>query len=156
MRGRRWRQVSCLLSLAVASATVWVFLAPSAGASASAPPLYRLVVNLDNPVTTLDRRFVEEAFLKKTRTWSDGQAIRPIDLKANSVLRERFSLEVLRRPVVAVLAYWQQNIFSGRDVPPPAVETDADVIHHVGRFRGGLGYVSAAAALAGAKVVNLR
>lgn len=131
----------------------------SAASLAQAPPGrpgYRLIVNANNPVTSLDRRFVEDAFLKKIKSWPDGETLRPVDLPLRSEIRERFSDEVLRRPLAALQAYWQQRIFSGRDVPPPAVDADADVVKYVGRFEGGIGYVSASAPLAGTKAVPLR
>jgi hypothetical protein len=35
-----------------------------------------------------------------------------LDLDFNSAVRRRFTEEVLRRPLAAVRAYWQQRIFS--------------------------------------------
>ena len=151
MRGHRWGILVCLL------ATGWVAAMSSAvsGAPPAAAPIYRLVVNVNNPASSLDRRFVQDAFLKKVKTWPDGELIHPVDLKGNSPVRERFSLDLLRRPLAAIQAYWQQQIFSGRDVPPVAVETDAEVIRYLARYKGAIGYVSGSASLVGAKAVTI-
>jgi hypothetical protein len=73
-----------------------------------------------------------------------------------SEVRRAFSQEVLRRTPGAVRAYWQQAIFSGRSVPPPELDSDAAVVAYVLRSPGAIGYVSAGAAVGGARVVTLR
>ena len=145
-------------ALASLIADAAVIAAPAAPRAEVAParPAYVMIVNPRNPVTDLDRRFVEDAYLKKIKLWPNGQVIRPVDLPADSLARQRFSDDILRRPLAALRAYWQQRIFSGRDVPPPAVDTDAAVISYVNRFEGALGYVSGGAALTGVKAVSLR
>lgn len=120
------------------------------------PPAFRLIVHPNSPVTSLDRRFVEDAFLKKVKTWPTGEVIRPVDLEPESDTRRRFTEEVLRRPLAAVRAYWQQRIFSGRDVPPPELDSDQQVIDYVMKYPGAIGYVSGAAALNGPKPVAIR
>ena len=82
--------------------------------------------------------------------------IRPVDLEPDSPVRRRFTEEVLRRPLAAVRAYWQQRIFSGRDVPPPELDSDQQVIDYVMKYAGAIGYVSGAAALNGPKPVTIR
>ena len=82
--------------------------------------------------------------------------IRPVDLRVDSALRRVFSERVLKRPILAVKNYWQQRIFSGRDVPPPELATEEAVIEYVGRNRGAVGYVSSTAKLTGVKVVPIR
>ena len=123
---------------------------------ADPPPAFRLIVHPQSLVTTLDRRFVEDVFLKKVKTWSTGEVIRPVDLGPDSNTRRRFTEEVLRRPLAAVRAYWQQRIFSGRDVPPPELDTDQQVIDYVMRYAGAIGYVSGTTPLDGPRVVTIR
>jgi hypothetical protein len=119
-------------------------------------PIYRIIVNPSNPVTVLDRRFIEDAFLKRIKTWSSGQVIHPVDLGPRSPVRARWTDDMFRRPLEALRAYWQQRIFSGRDLPPPELDSDADVIRYVVKHDGAIGYVSGSAALGAAKPVSLR
>jgi hypothetical protein len=74
----------------------------------------------------------------------------------DSAARNKFSEEVLRQPVDAVKNYWQQMIFTGRDVPPPELDSDEDVVKYVLKYAGALGYVSGSSNLNGAKVVTLQ
>jgi ABC-type phosphate transport system substrate-binding protein len=147
-------------------AAAFVFLAVAIGASgpsgvrpaasASGSASFRVIVNVANPSASVDRKFVADAFLKKTTRWPNDVAIRPVDLGAESAVRHRFCQDVLRRSVTAVDSYWQQLIFSGRDVPPPQLETDEQIVKFVVRYPGGIGYVSAEAALDGVKAVEIR
>ena len=121
-----------------------------------AAPGYRIIVHPSNSASSLDRRFVEDVFLKKITRWPDGQVVRPVDLEASSGVRRRFTEEVLRRPMAAVRAYWQQRIFSGRDVPPPELAKDEEIIRYVMKYPGAIGYVSAEAALDGLRVIATR
>ncbi len=117
---------------------------------------FRVVVNPSNPASAVERRFLAEAFLKKTTRWADGSTIRPVDLNGESPVRQRFSEEVLGRAVLAVKNYWQQIVFSGRDLPPPELDTDDDVVRYVAKHDGAIGYVSGAANVERVKIVTVR
>lgn len=119
-------------------------------------PSYELIVDPDSALGAADRKFLEDAFLKKVITWSDGRVIRPVDLAADSPTRKRFSEEVLRRSVEAVKSYWQERIFSGRDVPPPEFDTDQEVVTYVLNHPGAVGYVTEGTDLRGTKVISVR
>ncbi|HEY4102569.1 MAG TPA: hypothetical protein VGM44_01720 [Polyangiaceae bacterium] len=109
---------------------------------AESTPEFRLIVHPDNPNTSLSRDFVTDAFLKRTTRWGDGEAIHVVDQRADAPVRRAFSEHVLGRSVAAVKSYWQQRIFSGRDLPPPELESDDAVASYVSKHRGALGYVS--------------
>jgi hypothetical protein len=139
------------------AATLLVVLAQSASGSARAESVeYRIIVHSGNPATSVERAFVAELFLKKVTRWSDGETAKPVDLRPDSGVRKRFSEGVLKRSVGAVRSYWQQRIFSGRDVPPPELESEDAVVAYVARYPGAIGYVSASAKLAGVRELGLR
>jgi ABC-type phosphate transport system substrate-binding protein len=117
--------------------------------------VFQVIVHPSNSMTSLPREFLADAFFKRTTRWHDGQAIRPVDLAPGSSVRRVFSDSVLKRSVGAVRSYWQQRIFSGRDLPPPELDSDDAVLRYVAKSPGAIGYVSAAAKVANAKVVVL-
>ncbi len=117
---------------------------------------YVVIVNSENPVRSVDRKFLHAVFLKKTIQWSHGEPIEPVDLPQNSLARGRFSEEVLNRSVAAVKSYWQQMIFSGRNVPPPELNSDAAVVRYVLQHKNAIGYVSPNASLVGVKILIVR
>lgn len=122
---------------------------------AQAPVGYRVIVNPANPVTEVDRPFLLRAFLKKITRWQDGSTIRPVDQNLDSPVRRVFTEDVLGRTVAAVRNGWEQAIFDGRDVPPPELDSDAEVVDYVLRNPGAIGYVSPQAALNGARVLRV-
>ena len=138
-------------ALTVAGA-VFISARPRAGQA----PAFRVVVNDRNPVSSVERKFLEDAYLKKVTRWSNGELIRPVDLDPGAAARSQFSQEILRRTVAAVKSYWQQMIFSGRDVPPPEVDTDEQVIRFVVSHEGAVGYVSGGATVDGTKLLIVR
>jgi ABC-type phosphate transport system substrate-binding protein len=127
-----------------------------ASSLAASGPAFRVVASPGNPSSAVDRRFLAEAFLKKTTRWADGSTIRPVDLNGESLVRQRFSEDVLGRSVVAVKNYWQQIVFSGRDLPPPELDTDDEVVRYVIKHDGAIGYVSGAANVERVKILTVR
>ena len=131
---------------------------PEAAPPAAPAPVaaYRVVVHPTNPAGAVDRRFLSQAFLRKTNSWAHGESIRPVDLPPDSPVRRRFCDDIHGRSVAAVKSYWQQIIFSGRGLPPPELPSDEDVVRFVGRHRGAVGYVSGTADLRAVKVLAVK
>lgn len=116
---------------------------------------FKVVVNNSNSSTKISKSALNAMFLKKTAKWSDGIPAAPVNQSKKSPVRDSFTSAVHRKSVAAVDSYWQQQIFSGRDVPPPEKSSDADVISFVKSNPGAIGYVSNAAAIAGVKTINV-
>jgi ABC-type phosphate transport system substrate-binding protein len=148
MRLRGSALVAGSLALAIGATTTLRLQAAQSG--------YRIIVHPGNSSASLDRRFLAEAFLKKTTRWPDGELIRPVDLPPDSAVRHRFTEDALNRSVAAVKSYWQQQIFAGRSVPPAELNGEEEVVKYVARSPGAVGYVAAVGELAGVKVVSVR
>jgi|GEM_PF-405967 len=125
-------------------------------ASAADAEGFQIIVPAQMGIESLDISFVADAFLKKRTRWPDSSPIRPVDLWPASPVRALFSETVLKRPVVAVRNYWQEKIFSGRDLPPPEFDSDLAVVRYVSSHDGALGYVSLSAKLEKVRKVLLR
>jgi len=117
---------------------------------------FKVVVSAANPSDTLSTEALSRIFLKKLRTWSNGEPADPVDLESKSPVRESFSKAVHGRSVSAIKSYWQKMIFSGRDVPPAEKANDEEVLAYVSQTQWAIGYVSAAAKIGqGVKVVQI-
>ncbi len=123
------------------------------GIQAQASGSFQVIVHPSNPLRSIDKTELGQLFLKKKTKWSYGTVAKPVDQKLSSAVRQAFSKAVLNKPVSAVNAYWQQRIFSGRDVPPPQKSSDAAVVHYVSFNRGAVGYVSANATIGKTRVI---
>ncbi|SRR6266498_294805 len=125
-----------------------------AAARSPAAESFVVIVNAANSAT-MTRDEIADVFMKRITRWSpSGAPIVVVDELPSSPARQEFSRVVLRRGVEAMEAYWQQQIFSGRDVPPVVKETDDDVLAFVRRNPGAIGYVSAGANLDGVRAVR--
>jgi ABC-type phosphate transport system substrate-binding protein len=117
------------------------FLALPTG-SASGADGFILVINATNPTTEMEKKSIAKMFLKKAKRWEDGEAVVAIDQEDKSTVRERFTRDIHKKSTSAIKSYWQRMIFSGRDVPPLDVSSDAAVLDFVRKERGAIGYVS--------------
>jgi ABC-type phosphate transport system substrate-binding protein len=126
-----------------ASANVW---AQSGG--------YKVVVNPANPATSISKEDLSRIFMKQSTKFKEGHSASPVDLPVNSAARESFSKSVLGKPASAVDAFWQQQIFSGRDIPPPQ-KSESAAISFVRSNENGIAYVSAGADTKGLKVLTV-
>jgi ABC-type phosphate transport system substrate-binding protein len=117
---------------------------------------YKVIVNNANGTSTLAKKDLSQLFMKKTAKWSDGTPVVAVDQTEKSTAREKFTQEVHGKSVAAVKSYWQQQIFSGRDVPPVEKSSDAQVVAFVKQNAGAIGYVSESADTSTVKVITVQ
>ena len=139
-----------ILTLALAA------LVATGAASGRSGGAFQVIVHPSNPVREVDRQFLRDAFLKRAQRWPHDATVRPVDLTRDKAARQAFSREVLGKSIPEVKSYWYQQIFSGKAVPPPEVDSDAAAIAHVLRHPGGVGYLSPDASPGTAKVVTVK
>jgi ABC-type phosphate transport system substrate-binding protein len=116
---------------------------------------FKVIVNQDTDITSLTKKQVSRLFLKKVKTWDNNLKVAPVDLPSSADVRGIFSKKIHGKSVSAVKAYWQQRVFSGRDVPPPEKESDASIVAFVRNNPGAIGYVSENADVRGVKVISV-
>jgi TonB family protein len=110
----------------------------------------KVIVNQQNPTSSLSKAKVSELFLRKATTWEDGQPVLPVEQNETSPLRETFSREVLGMSAAAA-----QQAASHRGDPPVSVATDREVLAYVRLKPGAIGYVSASTPVQGVKVLAI-
>jgi len=132
-------------ALLLSGGLAWLSLPVDRAAAAGDP--FVVVVNVAVPVAQMRAVEVSNLFLKKTGAWRDGVKVVPVDLMAPAALREAFCKRVHSRGAAAVKSYWQQMIFSGRDVPPAEKNSAPEVLAFVRSNRGAIGYVPAGTVL---------
>jgi ABC-type phosphate transport system substrate-binding protein len=116
---------------------------------------YKVIVHSSNSVGTMTAERVSAIFLKKVSKWNNGRRIMPVDLVAGSSAREKFSKGIHGKSISAIKSFWQQQVFSGRDVPPPEKTSDRQVIAYVEANPNAIGYVSKSAAQGNTKVLRI-
>ncbi len=104
---------------------------------------FRVIVNASNPQVTLERKQLAKMFLGRKKQWDHGTKVTAVDQLQESPVRAGFTAAIHGRKVATIKSYWKNMIFSGREVPPPEVSSDEEVIAFVRGQPGGVGYVSA-------------
>ena len=122
----------------------------------SAAQGFKVVVNPDVDLVDIGQASLSGLFLKKDRKFSTGIEAAPVDLASGDPARGAFSKAVHGRPTTAIVKYWVQQVFSGKETPPTSKDTDDAVVAYVKSTRGGIGYVSEGAATPGVKVLKLK
>lgn len=152
---QRIRTVIMAAALALApAATARVAAAqrPSPGADKE----FVVIVGEASPLTTVSREQLSQIFLKKTRTLPGGREAMPVDIVGHAKARIAFSNVVHKRSLVAIQNFWNQQIFSGKDVPPPQMAREVDIVAFVRGNPDAVGYVSPTAELGpGVRVLRL-
>ena len=114
---------------------------------------YYVIVNEDNPISSLDKSELSDYFMKKTQKYPDGTRVLPVDQKGSSAVRKGFTSDVHNKTVTAVKSFWQQSVFQGRNTPPVEKSSDAAVIAYIANNPGAIGYVSSRVNVTGVKIV---
>jgi ABC-type phosphate transport system substrate-binding protein len=117
---------------------------------------FKVIVNPENSAASIDRDFLRDVYLKKATEWSDGETTHPVDLAPKFPARDKFTERVIRKSPAQLKSYWNQQIFSGKGVPPPEADSTQDVIAYVLANKGAVGYLPADADPGKAKVVRIR
>ena len=133
-----------------------LFVLALAGTSIAGDDRFKVIVNPENPASSVDREFLRDAYLRKAAEWSNGETIRPVDLADKFPARERFNEDVVRKTAAQLKAYWNQQIFSGKGVPPPEADTTAEMIDYVLAHPGAVGYLPVDIDPGHAKVIPVR
>jgi ABC-type phosphate transport system substrate-binding protein len=135
----------------LACAAVALLAAPASRLGAQG---YVVIVNSSNPVSTMSKLQVADLVLKRMPKWKSGADAAPVDF-GDAGVREEFSKAILGKSTSAVKAYWQQQLFAGKLVPPPEMAGARDVVNFVKSNPNAIGYVSKGAAADGVKIVTV-
>ena len=144
------RTLDCIAT--VLTGLVLMTFAPRAQAQG-----FQVIANLAKPATSLNKGDVAKVFLKALGKWESGLVAAPCGNAASKAVTDAFARTVLGRSASALESYWQQQIFAGKDIPPPEKKSDEDVIAYVQATPGAIGYVAVGTTLgAGVKAVRVQ
>jgi ABC-type phosphate transport system substrate-binding protein len=143
------------MALGVAIATA-ALLGTAATPHVASAQGFKLIAHSDVPVSELTAAAASNIFLKKDGKFPGGPEAVPVDQPASAAIRDAFSKAIHGRSTSAVVTYWQQQVFSGKDTPPPTKPSDEAIVAFVKSTPGAIGYVKDGTATDGVKVVKLK
>jgi ABC-type phosphate transport system substrate-binding protein len=100
-----------------------------------------VIVNPKAGVSSLTAREVKAIFMGKKHSFPNGNNAEAVDQEDGSASKRLFLKSVINKSDVQLSAYWSQQIFSGKGVPPKTLKDDAAVKAYVASTPGALGYI---------------
>jgi hypothetical protein len=90
-----------------------------------------------------------------TKTSLDGAHVEPVLAKSGAA-HEAFLKEYLGKTDSALETYYRSLVFTGKGSVPKTLAGDAEIVSYVAKTKGAVGYVSANAAIAGVKTLEVK
>lgn len=112
-----------------------------------------VITGASTPTSAIDEAEIQKIFLGKTKTWPDGSPVEFVVLESGDVHDNFLKLYVKKNPD-QFNTYWKKQVFTGKGKSPKTFGSEAELAAYVAGKTGTIGYVSASAELAGAKVIN--
>jgi ABC-type phosphate transport system substrate-binding protein len=126
-----------LFSMNVLAAGLKIIANPSVGPSAISPG------DLKN------------IFLEEKSSLSDGSRVSPVLAKGGPT-HEVFVRQYIGKTEDALQTYYRSLVFTGKGIMPKTFGSETEVLEYVAKTKGAIGYVSAAAATEGVKVLEVK
>lgn len=96
---------------------------------------------------------VAAIYLLRATTWPNGTHIVPVNRELGSAIRTEFTTDVLKQDMASLSLYWNEMHFKGKQ-PPLIQPSEAAMLAFVQRVPGAIGYIDAATAPSGVKVLG--
>jgi len=116
---------------------------------------FKVVAHPDVPDLIVSKATLAKIFLRTRTRWDGGEKARPVDQATGSPLKASFARLILDRDLDALKAYWDQQVFAGKGVPPPEKPSDAAVVAYIADTPGAVGYISSSTKVEGLKVLEV-
>lgn len=110
-----------------------------------------VIVNPSN-ASTVDADTIKKIYLGKSKSFSNGDKVNPINQDGTSVADE-FNDKVVGKSSSQLNAYWSKLVFTGKGTPPEKLTTDQAVIDFVAANNDAIGYVDSAKVTDKVKVI---
>jgi ABC-type phosphate transport system substrate-binding protein len=96
---------------------------------------------------------VAAIYLLRNTAWPDGTHIIPVNREINSDIRSEFTAVVLKQDTASLAVYWNEMHFRGK-LPPVIQESEPAMLAFIQHVPGAVGYISAATAPVGVRVIG--
>jgi len=100
-----------------------------------------VIAHPSTTVSTLTTEQVSQIFLGRTRAYSDGSPVTPINMAEGSEARAVFLSRVLGKTEQQLRAHWSRMIFTGKAKAPRWAQTSEELIRTVSDTPGMIGFV---------------
>ena len=98
-----------------------------------------VIINPSN-VSSVDADTIKKIYLGKSKSFSNGDKVNPVNQDGTSVTDE-FNDKVVGKSSSQLNAYWSKLIFTGKGTPPEKLASDQAVIDFVAANNNAIGYI---------------
>ncbi|WP_166421821.1 phosphate ABC transporter substrate-binding protein [Pseudoalteromonas sp. Z1A8] len=98
-----------------------------------------VIINPSN-VSSVDADTIKKIYLGKSKSFSNGDKVNPVNQDGTSVTDE-FNDKVVGKSSSQLNAYWSKLIFTGKGTPPEKLASDQAVIDFVSANNNAIGYI---------------
>ena len=113
-----------------------------------------LIVNKENPVSSINSNELKKLYLGKTKSFPNGEKAKPLEL-AEGKAREEFLSTVLLKSESNLKAYWSRMIFSGKGIPPHSYRSTEELIKAIVKDTSAIGFIDSSKLDETVKVIAL-
>lgn len=114
----------------------------------------KIVANPSVKADSISESELRSVFLAERNSLNDGTHVEPVFERAGAV-NETFLRDFLKESNESLQSRYGALVFTGKVAMPKSFDSDAEVLAHVAKTRGAIGYVSASASTEGVKVLEV-
>ena len=103
---------------------------------------FYVVVNANNPQSTLTQKEALALFMGRTHSFGDGEVALTFDLPRDNATRAGFYHALTGMNQAQVNSYWSRLMFAGQTMPPQSLASEAAMADIVKRYPNAIGYLS--------------
>ena len=111
-----------------------------------------MIVNQDNPQTSITKAQITNIFLGNSTKWNNGQKALPIDQPKSTTPGKAFLAKIVGMSEADYKKIWVEKMLSGQAEPLPVKPSDEEIIKFVKENPGAVGYIDNANLIAGTGV----
>jgi len=115
----------------------------------------KIIANSSVGASSVSTDELKAVFLATKSSLSDGSHVEPV-LEKDGPAHEAFLKEFVGKTDSAFETYYRSLVFTGKASMPKTTASDADMVAYVAKTKGAIGYVSASAATAGVKTLEVK
>ena len=115
----------------------------------------KIIANPNVGASSVSVDELKGVYLATKTSLSDGSHVEPV-LQKEGPIHEAFLKEFVGKAGTALETYYRSLVFTGKAAMPRTIGSDADMVAYVAKTKGAIGYVSAGAASAGVKTLEVK
>jgi len=115
----------------------------------------KVIANSNISASSVSSEELKRVFLATKTSLDDGSHVEPV-LEKDGPAHEAFLKDYVGKSDAALTTYYRSLVFTGKGSMPKVLASDAEVVAYVAKTKGAIGYVSAGAAVAGVKVLEVK